>query len=158
MHYAFISAYSVTSDNASRVVRPVTPPTKTSTKFKLGASLLFKDGKGENELVVYEGATLDDKFHTICKADGTKIVTPESHLRIMSQPDLSNIPTTPLDYCKEVKLGISKEEAQALAYPRVLSPSQQELMSWHHRLYHLPFWRMFQLASKGYLPKILLDC
>ena len=154
VHYAFSSAYSVTPDKVDPVEDAVTP----SSDFVLGRSLLFKDGKGVNELVVYEGASSDGQFHTIRKADGTKCVTPESHLRLKSQPDLSNIPSTPLDYCKEVELGISKEEAQALAYPRVLSPSQQELMSWHHRLYHLPFWRMFQLASKGYLPKILLDC
>jgi len=31
-------------------------------------------------------------------------------------------------------------------------------MSWHHRLYHLPFWRLFQYAEKGYIPKRLLVC
>ena len=62
----------------------------------------------------------------------------------------------PLDYCQEVGIGISQEQAQRLAYPRTLSPQQQELMSWHHRLYHLPFHRIFMLAKQGYLPKILL--
>ena len=57
--------------------------------------------------------------------------------------DFSDIPLTPLDYRNEVGIGILKEEAQELAYPRILSPSQQELLSWHHRLYHLPFSRLF---------------
>jgi hypothetical protein len=29
-------------------------------------------------------------------------------------------------------------------------------MSWYHRLYHLPFHRIFMLAKHGYFPKILL--
>jgi hypothetical protein len=37
-------------------------------------------------------------------------------------------------------------------------PIQQELMDWHHRLYHLSFPRIFRLAEKGYLPKSLLKC
>jgi hypothetical protein len=62
----------------------------------------------------------------------------------------------PLDYCQEVGIGISQEQAQRLAYPIILSPQQQELMSWHHCLYHLPFHRIFMLAKQKYLPKILL--
>jgi hypothetical protein len=66
---------------------------------------------------------------------------------------LGNIPRTPLDYCKEVGKGITKEEAGNLAQPRILIPLQQELMDWHHHLYHLSFPKIFCLAEKGYLPK-----
>jgi hypothetical protein len=31
-------------------------------------------------------------------------------------------------------------------------------MKWHHRLFHLPFRRMFMLAERGWLPKSILDC
>ena len=31
-------------------------------------------------------------------------------------------------------------------------------MSWHHRLYHLPFNQLFMLAKAGFLPKKLLEC
>ncbi len=79
-------------------------------------------------------------------------------LRIKHQADLSNIPSTPLDYCKEVGRGITREEAEQLACPCILSPIQQELMDWHHRLYHLSFPKIFCLADYGLLPKRLLDC
>jgi hypothetical protein len=69
-----------------------------------------------------------------------------------------NIPKTPLDYCKEVGTGISKQEAEALARPRILTPIQQELMDWHHHLYHLSSPKIFWLVEKGHLPKRLLDC
>jgi hypothetical protein len=62
----------------------------------------------------------------------------------------------PLNYCQEVGIDISQEQAQQLACPRALTPQQQELMSWHHHLYHLPFKRNLMLAKHGYLPKILL--
>ena len=68
------------------------------------------------------------------------------------------MPKTPLEYQNEVGWGLSLEEAQALATPQILSSLQQELMSWHHCLYHLPFPIIFRLASLGILPKRLLAC
>ncbi len=69
-----------------------------------------------------------------------------------------NIPSTPLDYCGEVNVGLSKEDAQRLAYPRTLSLAQQKLLSWHHCLYHLPFAHLFQLAKWGIQTKSILAC
>ncbi|KAL7526547.1 hypothetical protein ACHAXR_003319, partial [Thalassiosira sp. AJA248-18] len=158
VHYAFSSAYSVTPDREETPSTPPPPLVTPSTDFELGSDLIYKSGDGDNETVVYEGASPDGRKHTIRKSDGTKAVTDDSHLRLMHQPDLSNIPSTPLDYCKEVGKSLSREELQELAYPRMLSPLQQELMSWHYRLYHLPFWRIFQYAERGYLPKSLLKC
>ena len=68
------------------------------------------------------------------------------------------IPSALLDYRNEVGIGILKEAAQELAYPHILSPSQQELLSWHHHLYHLPFARLFQLAQWIILPQTILGC
>ena len=85
-------------------------------------------------------------------------MTPPNHVHFLEQPDFSNIPSTPLDYRNEVGIGISKEAAQELAYPRILSPSQQELLSWHHCLYHLPFAQLFQLAQWKILPRSILGC
>jgi hypothetical protein len=92
------------------------------------------------------------ELHTVKTVD-------ESHLLMMHQPDLTNLPSTPQDYQKEVVNGyLSKEDAIKLAHPRVLSPTQQLLMMWHHRLFHLPFRRMFVLAERGWLPKSILSC
>jgi len=134
------------------------PMTSHPTDFELGMSLVYKDGEGNNEAVVYEGASPDGMTHTIRKKDGTKIAVHDSNLQFLLQPDLSNLPSTPLDYCKEVGKGLSLEEAQRLARPRTLSPLQQELMSWHHRLYHLPFNTILMLADRGHLPKRLTQC
>ena len=68
------------------------------------------------------------------------------------------MPNTPLEYRNEVGTVLTLDEAQALARPHTLSPLQQEFMSWHHRLYHLPYCILFRLASLSFLPKRLLEC
>ena len=54
--------------------------------------------------------------------------------------------------------GLSYDEAHALALPISISPLKQELISWHHRLYHMPFKEILLLAPDGRLPKKLLEC
>jgi hypothetical protein len=132
-----------------------TPP---SNHFNLGMSLSYYDGVGNAETVVYKGVMPDGLTHTIHHADGTRLQVHNAYLRLKLQADLSNIPKTPFDYCKEVGQGIMKEEAKALARPCILTPVQQELMDWHHRLYHLSFAKIFRLAEQGHLPKRLMDC
>jgi hypothetical protein len=98
----------------------------------------------------------DDLHHTIRRKDGTKLNVHDFHLRIKHQPDLSNIPSTPLDYCKEVGRGITREEAEQLARPCILSPIQQELMDWHHRLYLYLFQRSFVLPTMDFFLSVFL--
>jgi len=131
---------------------PAVPPPPTtsqapSNQFQLGMSLSYFDGGGKTETVVYEGVMPDGLTHTICQADGTRLQVHDAYLRLKLQADLSNLPKTPFDYCKEVGTGITKDEAEALARPRILTPIQQELMDWHHRLYHLSFSKIFRLAE-----------
>lgn len=129
-----------------------------AVQFSLGMSLSYYDGQGNAEMVVYEGASPDGMTHIVWRKDGSKLQVHDSYLRLKLQPDLSNLPSTPLDYCKEVGTGLTLEEAQALARPRILTPIQQELMDWHHRLYHLSFAKIFRLAKLGHLPHRLTDC
>ena len=120
--------------------------------------LMHNQKEGKSKAVVYEGASSDGLSHTVRCKDGSKVVVHDSNLQLLKQPDFTNIPKTPLDYRNEVGTGLTLQEAQTLARPTVLSPVQQEFMSWHHRLYHLPFCYMFRLATLGILPKGLLEC
>ena len=150
-----------TNDTAICSKAPPDPddiPNSSQFDFKLGMDLVYRDGKGNNVTAVYEGASTDGLTHTVRLENGKKIDVHDSNLQLLNQPDFANIPKTPLDYRNEVGNGISMQEAQALARPRTLSPLQQELMSWHHRLYHLPFRIMFRLADIGILPKRFLEC
>jgi hypothetical protein len=133
----------------------LSPPSNT---FELGTSLSFYVDAGKAETVVYKEIMPDGLTHTVRQQDGTRLNVHDAHLCLKMQADLSNIPRTPPDYCKEVGQDITKKEAENLAQPRILTPIQQELMDWHHRLYHLSFPKIFCLAKKGYLPKYLLKC
>ncbi len=124
-------------------------------KFKLGMNIIFKDGTRKSKYVVYKGATANGLKHVIRCIDGSQSNVNQSHLSFTNQFGFENIPQMPLNYCKEVGIGITQEQAQRLACPQALTPQQQELMSWHHCLYHLPFNRILMLAKRGYLPKIL---
>jgi hypothetical protein len=96
---------------------------------------------------VYEGVNANGLDHIVWRKDGTTIQVHDSNISFLNQINMTNIPSTPLDYCKEVGVGLTKKEAQILARPRTLTPLQQELMSWHNRLYHLPFHQIFALAK-----------
>jgi hypothetical protein len=134
---------------------PIMPP---PTSFELRMSLTILDGASKEETVVCKGVMPDGSTHTVRRRDGTRLNVHNAHLHLKLQADLSNIPRTPLDYCRKVGRGISKEEAEALARPQNLTPLQQELMDWHHCLYHLSFSKLFRLTVEGYLPKNLLKC
>ena len=121
-------------------------------------SLSFYDGAGKAETVVYKGVMPDGLFHTLCQQDETRLNVHDAHLCLKMQADLSNISRTPLNYCKEVGQGITKEGAENLTRPKILMQIQQELMDWLHCLYHLSFPKIFRLAEKGYLLKNLLKC
>ena len=96
-----------------------------SQYFELRKSLSYYNRKGMAETVVYEGASPDSTFHTIRRHDGTRLTVHDSYLRLKLQTDLSNIMSTPPTFRNKFDVGISKEEAQALARPRILTPIQQ---------------------------------
>ena len=94
--------------------------------------LMYRGGQGNKIPVVYEGGSVDGLLHTARFGDGAKLTVRDSNLQLLDQPDISNIPKTPLDYRNEAGTGLLLEEAQALSRKITISPSQQELMSWHH--------------------------
>ncbi|EJK58187.1 hypothetical protein THAOC_21711, partial [Thalassiosira oceanica] len=160
VHYAFSTACTTACDEGGISAETLSDPVKRKhARYKLGTSVLFKPGNGNiPERVVYEGASADGKIHFIRHKNNERSTTASSNLSLFNQADLTNVPRSPMDYCQEVGKGISQEEAQRLACPRVLTPLQQELLSWHYRLYHLPFGKIFRMCELGYLPRRLLAC
>ena len=135
---------------------PAIDKSNKSIDFQLGMNLLYCCGNEENETLVYKGASADGLLHIIRLKDNTKISAYDSNLQLLYQPNFSNMLNIPLDYRNEVGTGLTLGEAQALSRPRTLSPLQQEFMSCHHRLYHLPYHILFRLARLSFLPKLLL--
>ena len=117
-----------------------------------------RNGAGNNISEVYDEASANGLKYTIRLEDGARLDTNNINLQLLDQPYFSNIPKTPLDYRNEVGSDLSLQEAQDLARPHTLSPLQQELMSWHHLLYHTPFRILLCLAKIVFLPKRFLEC
>ena len=164
IYHCYCPAEEDTSEPSRKVTwnkstkSPAINQSKKSIDFQIGMNLLYCCGNKENEAVDYKGASANGRLHTIRLKDNIKISVYDSNLQLLNQPSFSNIPNTPLDYSNEVGIGLTLDEAQALARPRTLSPLQQEFMSWNHRLYHLPYHIIFWLASLSFLPKRLFEC
>jgi hypothetical protein len=60
---------------------------------------------GQAETVVYKGVMPDGLTRTVRRQDGTRLNVHDAHLCLMMQANSTNIPRTPLDYCKEVGVG-----------------------------------------------------
>jgi hypothetical protein len=85
--------------------------------------------------------------------DGSQSHFDHSHLSLINQIGLENVPRMPHDYCQEVGISISQEQAQQLACPRALTPQQHELMNWCHCTCHsteFSFWQSIDTYLKCY--------
>ncbi len=86
-------------------------------EFKLGMNINIKDGTGKSKHVVYKEVTANGLKHIIRCIDGSGSNINQSHLLFTNQIGFEYIPHTPLDYCKEVSIGITQEQAQQLSFP-----------------------------------------
>ncbi len=67
-------------------------------------------------------------------------------------PDIAWIPSTVPEY-RASAADLDEEQLQQIKSPVKLSPLQEEWLSLHERLWHLPFSVMFHLCKLGFLPK-----
>ena len=85
-------------------------------------------------------------------ANGDEFDTTREHLRVPSNPDIGWIPTSIPEYWQSSRC-ISDEDVRKITSPDHLSPLQQEFLSLHHRLLHLPMPIMLRMSRLGILPK-----
>ena len=76
-------------------------------------------------------------------------------MRSHSTQDVDWITSSVPEYSTAAKT-LSDEEVEALCLPTHLSPLQQEFLSLHYKLFHLPFTVMLRLCKFGVLPKRFL--
>ncbi len=99
---------SASQQNTPKPILHETP----EIEFNLGMNIIFKDGTGKSKHVVYKGATVNGLQQVIRNIDGSQSNVNQSHLSFTNQIGFDNIPQTPYDYCKEVGIGITQEQAQ----------------------------------------------
>jgi hypothetical protein len=125
--------------------------------FLQGMKLLYNSGDGVKDVATFQGIDFVDGMQRSCKigrSDGsTSVVLPET-LLFIENPDIASIPQTTEQYAREA-CNLTPQQFSSIANPQTLSPLQEEMLSLHTRLHHLPIPKMIALAEKGEIPKRL---
>ena len=126
--------------------------------FEIGETLYYTN-TGWSGLVKVKSFELDDKgvlrFVVTSLASEEDIKTTSTYLRSPSNPDIGWIPTSIPEY-NSTSRTLSEEEIEKITSPTHLSPLQQEFLSVHYKLNHLPFAIMLRLSKFGFLPQRFL--
>jgi hypothetical protein len=88
-HFTFSSMHIIITDNVKTSIhscKGAPPAVALDTDFTLGQDVLYTGGERNQAIVVYKGAMLDGEWHTFCKSDDSKLVTPGSHFCFLEQP------------------------------------------------------------------------
>ncbi len=72
-------------------------------------------------------------------------------LNFMENPDIALIPETSEDYLWECMV-ITPSQLEHILHPKALSPLQEEMMSHHYQLHHLPFPQLNVMEELGEIP------
>ena len=118
---------------------------------------MFYTIDGLNLIVKVQSIQLHDGILRIQVADsnGVKFTTTAEYLRDSNNPDIGWIPTSIQEYRVSAD-HLTDEHLERISNPQHLLPLQQESLSLHHRLFHLSFTVMLQLAKLGILPRRFL--
>ena len=125
--------------------------------FEVGETLFYAK-EGWSGLVKVKSLALDENGVlriVVMNSNGEDITTAREFLRSPGNPDIGWIPTSVPEYQSRAK-EISDEDMTKITSPVHLSPLQQEFLSVHHKLFHLPFTIMLRLSKFGVLPKRFL--
>ena len=125
--------------------------------FLEGMKLILNNGNGIKSVVKFIGVEFPGGTRQKCRvlnSDGTTDLVDPEMLHFLENPDIASIPQTSNDYCKECEV-VSKEDLKGILEPQSLSPLQEEMMSYHLKLHHLPFPKLIELAEREKIPKRL---
>ena len=119
--------------------------------------LILNDGSGGESLVKFKELTDASNNGSQCKVatkDGKELTVPSDYLHYVENPDIASIPQVSEDYCRECN-NITKQDLAHILQPKSLSPLQEEIMSYHIKMHHIPFNQLIVLAEKGKIPRRL---
>ena len=139
-------------------IEPVEDTTTTgdeTTKLRIGGLFRFSEGDGPPkrvQLLSYNENSKDVDMYNVCDGNGVTYYVKGLNLIAEEDPDISCIPQTTKQYGNDAK-HLDDAALENIANPKILSPEQQELLSLHNRLDHLPFPRLIKMAEQGKVPR-----
>ncbi len=88
------------------------------------------------------------------KSNDSIIIVNLKTLNFIENPDIASIPQTLADYICKSKY-ITPLQLEHIMHPKALSPLQEEMISNHTGLHHLPFPKLIPMAEAGENPHCL---
>jgi hypothetical protein len=123
--------------------------------FIHGMKLLYNSGNGVKDVVTFLGNDYVDGMQRRCniqRSNGTTLLVIPETLAFIENPDIASIPETTEQFASDART-LTTKQLKDISQPQTLSPLQEEMMSYHTRMHHLPFPKMLVLAENGTLPK-----
>ncbi len=112
--------------------------------------LKYNNGRGTQDIVTFLGDDFVEDMQIKCQIklsnDSVILVDPET-LNLIANPNIASIPQTSESYCRDCK-NIEPSQLEHILSPQNLSPLQEEMMSHHCRLHHMPFTKLITMAEK----------
>ena len=119
--------------------------------------LKYNNGRGTQDIVTFLGADFVEDMqikYQINLSNGSVILVDPEILNLITNPNIASIPQTSEDYCLDCK-NIEPSQLEHILSPQSLSPLQEEMMSHHYRLHHMPFPKLITMAEKKKFQNVL---
>ena len=129
----------------------------TSEIFDIGETLFFTNN-GWSGLVNVKSFSLDKTNVLriiVTNSNGDDIITTKEHLRSPNNPNVGWIPISFPEY-KQSSKTLSEKDIEKITSPKHLLPLQQEFLSVHYKLNHLPFTIILRPSNMSILPRRFL--
>jgi len=100
--------------------------------------------------VTFLGADFVEDMQIKCQiklSNNSVILDDLETLNFIAKSDIASIPQTSKDYCQDCKKIVPSQMEHILS-PQSLSPLQEEMMSHHCRLNHMPFPKLILWQNK----------
>ncbi len=117
----------------------------------------YNDGLDTQDIVTFLGADFVEGMQLKCKiqlSNDAIILVYVEILNFIENPDIASIPETSEDYLWESTV-ITPSQLEHILHPKALSLLQEEMMSHHYQLHHLPFPQLIVMAESGEISRRL---
>ena len=117
-------------------------------------SIKFNDGNVTNDSAIYMGPVShgDTPKHRIHRSNNEEYLVDREHISSITVPDISIVPISIEEYASKLH-NLTPLQLEDIAKPKILDKYQQDLVSLHNKMNHLPLPAMIKLAENGNIDK-----
>ena len=122
--------------------------------FMDNESIKFNGDNSKNDSAIYMGPVShgDTLKHKIRRYDNEEYLVDREQISSITVPDISNVPLSIEEYASKLH-NLTPFQLEDIAKPNILDKYQQDLISLHNKMNHLPFPAMIKLAENGNMDK-----